>query len=142
MTPVVFWTGLACSLALLLVGCARATPGSDAEDKEVKMPRDVMAFRLDLGNAENIVDECPRGFRLNREYEREWVGKFNEKYGPDPEWAGLKMEDVMTPRKLQRKFIAYVQRRNVVIAEPETWCAAGTAEVAEKTRIGKLLIAR
>ena len=142
MTPVVFWTGLACSFALLLVGCAKAAPDSDTEDKDVRMPRDVIAFRLDLGNAENIVDECPRGFQLNREHERDWVGKFNVKYGPDPEWADLKMEDVMTPRNLQRKFIAYVQRRSVVIAEPETWCAAGRAEVAERTRIGKLLIAR
>jgi hypothetical protein len=142
MTPVVFWTGLVFSFALLLVGCAKTAPESDVEDKDVKVPRDVIAFRVDLGNAEYIVDECPRGFRLNREYEREWVRKFKEKYGPDPEWADLNMEEVMTPRKLQRKFIAYVQRRSVVIAEPETWCAAGTAEVAEKTRIGKLLIAR
>ncbi|MCA0274300.1 MAG: DUF5333 domain-containing protein [Proteobacteria bacterium] len=142
MTPVVFWTGLVCSFALLLVGCARPAPDADAEDKDVKMPRDVIAFQVDLGNAKNIVDECPRGFRLNREQEREWVRRFEEKYGPDPEWADLKMEDVMTPRRLQRKFIGYVQRRSVVIADPETWCAAGTAEVAEKTRIGKLLIAR
>lgn len=142
MTPVVFWTGLVCSFALLLVGCGKTAPDADAEDKDVKMPRDVIAFRVDLGNAENIVDECPRGFRLNREHQREWDRKFEEKYGPDPAWADLKMEDVMTPRRLQRKFIGYVQRRNVVIAEPETWCAAGTAEVAEKTRIGKLLIAR
>ncbi|HQU70174.1 MAG TPA: DUF5333 family protein [Albidovulum sp.] len=142
MTPVVFWTGLVCSFALLLVGCAKPAPDAGAEEKDVKMPRDVIAFRVDLGNAEDIVDECPRGFRLNRAYERERVREFKEKYGPDPEWADLKMEDVMTPRRLQRKFIGYVQRRNVVIAEPETWCAAGRAEVAEKTRIGKLLIAR
>lgn len=141
MTPVVFWTGLACAVALL-VGCAKTAQDSETEDKDVKMPRDVIAFRLDLGNAGDIVDECPRGFRLNREYEREWVNRFRDKYGPDPEWAGLKMEEVMTPRKLQRKFIGYVQRRNVVLAEPETWCDAGKAEVAEKTRIGKLLIAR
>lgn len=142
MTSVVFWTGLVCSFALLLVGCGKTAPDTDAEDRDVKMPRDVIAFRVDLGNAETIVDECPRGFRLNREQEREMVRKFEDKYGPDPEWADLNMEDVMTPRRLQRKFIGYVQRRNVVIAEPETWCAAGRAEVAESTRIGKLLIAR
>lgn len=142
MTSAVFWTGLACSLALLLVGCAKTAPDSETEDKDVKVPRDVIAFRVDLGNAEYIADECPSGFRLNREHELEWDRKFEEKYGPDPEWADVSMEEAMTPRKLQRKFIAYVQRRNVVIAEPETWCAAGKAEVAEKTRIGKLLIAR
>jgi hypothetical protein len=142
MTPVFFWTGLVCSFALLLVGCAKPAPDSETEEKDVRMPREVIAFRVDLGNAENIVDECPRGFRLNRETEREWDRKFEEKFGPEPEWADLNMEEVMTPRRLQRKFIGYVQRRDVVIAEPETWCAAGSAEVAEKTRIGKLLIAR
>lgn len=142
MTPIVFWTGFACSLTLLLVGCARMAPDSEAEDKDVKVPRDVIAFRVNLGNAEYIVDECPRGFRLNREREREMTSKFKDKYGPNPVWADYDMEQVVTPRRLQRKFIGYVQRRDVVITEPETWCAAGRAEIAESTRIGKLLIAR
>lgn len=142
MTPVVLGTGLACTISLLLAGCARTAPQSAVGDEDVRVPRDVIAFRIDLETAEYISDECRSDFRVNREYQRDWTGRFEEKYGPDPAWAHFNMEEVVSPKRLQRKLFAYVERRGVLLTEPETWCAAGRAEVAENTRIGKLLVAR
>ena len=67
---------------------------------------------------------------------------FEKKYGKNPAWANTDGLKQLGDKRLQDYALDYVSRRNVVIVQPATWCAAGRADIAAGTRIGKLLIAQ
>jgi hypothetical protein len=46
----------------------------------------------------------------------------------------------LTKPQAQALGTEYRASRRIVAGQPETWCAAGRYEVANKTRIGKYLI--
>ncbi|HQU70173.1 MAG TPA: DUF5333 family protein [Albidovulum sp.] len=126
----------------ILVAALAAAAPAIAQDGTAKVPKEVVDFGIDLGLADQIAKNCRRGFRVNRPYEKAWVRTFEKKYGSSPAWMELELDQVISQREAQDVAIAYIQRRDIVVTDGKTWCAAGKAEVAEKTRIGKLLIAR
>lgn len=129
-------------LAALTVAAWVATfSGVLAGDGAGEVPQEVLDFGMDLGLAELIVDECGRDFRVNRPYSNAWVREFEKKYGK-ADWISTDVESVAFQRRLQANILKYAERRQVVFSKPETWCTAGRAEMADKTRIGRLLIAR
>lgn len=117
-------------------------PASAPAKATVKLPPDVLEYGLNAVVAGMTVDNCPKEFRVNKDYENAVVAAFEAKYGKRPAWAGADARKMIPQRELQDRFIDYIQRRDIVMADRSTWCAAGKAEVAGKTAIGKHLIAR
>lgn len=127
--------------AALAASVAVVAPAA-AQDGTAKVPEEVVKFGVDLALAGQIAGNCRRGFRVNRPYEKAWYRAFEKKYGRNPAWSNLDQDQIISQREAQDVAIAYIQRRDIVVTDSKTWCAAGKAEVAEKTRIGKLLVAR
>ncbi len=128
---------------LLLSGCVPTeTQEPEPAKATVKIPPDVLEYGFNAAVAGMTVDNCPKGFRINKGYEDAVIAALEAKYGKRPAWAGADARKTIPQRELQDRFIDYIQRRDIVMADRSTWCAAGKAEVAGKTAIGKHLIAR
>ncbi len=128
-------------LALLLVaGCVATEPQS--AKPAVPVPPDALQFGFDVAIVEQIVAGCPKSFRSNPSARIQGIAALEKKYGKNPAWANQRSVDAISPALAQDMVIKYITKRKVVLAQPSTWCAAGRAEVAEKTSIGKLLIPR
>jgi len=130
---------------LLLAGCVPTetqVPASAPAKANVTIPPDVIAYGFNAAVAEMTVENCPREFRVNKGYEDAMIAAFDAKYGERPAWASADGLKAIPKRVLQDRFIAFIQRRDIVMGDRSTWCAAGKAEIAGKTAIGKYLIAR
>lgn len=128
-----------------LSGCVDPATGPAATpvaEKVEKIPEEVLQYALDLGMALQIVKECRKGLTLNVAYAQGMQAAFEKKYGKNPAWANTDGLKQLGDKRLQDYALDYVSRRNVVIVQPATWCAAGRADIAAGTRIGKLLIAQ
>lgn len=128
---------------LMLAGCVPTeTQVPEPAKATVKIPPDVIEYGFSAVFAEMTVENCPRGFLFNKGHEDAVIAAFEAKYGERPAWASTDGLKTVPKRELQDRFIDYIQRRDIVLTDRSTWCAAGKAEIAGKTAIGKYLIAR
>ena len=128
-------------LAMVLVaGCVATEPQNAGP--AVPIPPDVLQLGFNVATAENIARNCPQSFRFNFPARLKATAVLEKKYGSNPAWANNRSIDAISPALAQDMVIKYITKRKVVLAQPSTWCAAGRAEVAEKTDIGRLLTVR
>ena len=138
---------------LLLAGCVPTetqvpvqTPASVANAP--LPPADIMAEATIALLAQAIAAECPSGIDYNLNHADQIKSGFKRTYSQyansdaAPDWAS----DASIKRVHQefdsRDLPNYMARRHVKQGDSASWCAAGKAEIAGKTAIGKYLIAR
>ncbi|MEZ5888151.1 MAG: hypothetical protein R3D56_14905 [Paracoccaceae bacterium] len=131
------------AVALLLTACvaSESAPPSPPVPTE-PVPQEIIDFAFKAATAKEIAGSCRQGFRYNKAYEDAVIAGYEAKYGRNPAWARGDLSKAVKPKAAQDWAIKYIQRRDIVLADARTWCAAGQKEVAEKTLIGRLLIAR
>lgn len=138
-------TAAALGAMLLLAGCVQPGPTPDEIANAPAVPDDIVTLATESRLAQAIVQNCPAGFGYSDAHEEAVKSELARKYGQGetlPEWAG----EASLQHTLQEfdtlRMPEYMKRRQAVEGKASTWCAAGKAEVAEGTAIGKYLIAR
>ncbi len=129
-------------LLLALSACATTTDSSSVSRAEFRgeLPSDVYDFAFANAMADQLASEC-RSLTLDRSKVYKTSEALAEKY----EAEGYRASDFKylarnLPRKrVQDDAIAYIQKRGIVIGEPETFCAAGRLEISNETSIGAFL---
>ncbi len=128
---------------LLLGACVPVEgPSSSASGGSAKFPPELLDMAFDAATAETIANQCPGGFQYNERQERKMIDAYARTFSSMPAWAYSDPEDAVSRKQAEAWIIDYMKRRGVKISQPKTWCAAGAKELAEKTRIGSLLIPR
>jgi hypothetical protein len=131
---------------LLLSGCVPTeTLKAEAVAKAPMPPAEIMAEATNARLAQAIAAACPFGFGYNDNHEDEVKSGLKRVYGNTdvvPDWASD-----ASARKVHQDFDTrglpnYMARRHIKQDDRDSWCAAGKAEIAGKTAIGKYLIAR
>ena len=128
-----------------LTGCAPA-PAVTRTGEPIRMPAPFFDLMVDQGIASQIASECGR-YRFNFGLQRSSIMRMV----PAIEAAGLTERDLELyarniPRDdrqiMQNRIIAYIEERNILIGDEESFCAAGDVEVAAQSQIAEFLIAR
>ncbi|MFK7879166.1 DUF5333 family protein [Roseobacter sp.] len=107
----------------------------------IEIPKYFYDGALNAGIAGQIAAECS-GLEYNSKKAAVYEAELTERARAD----GLtKAQDIIAgnnlpERQLQKDLFAYIQKRKIVVVSPDTWCAAGRAEISEKTEIGNLLL--
>lgn len=100
---------------------------------------------MDAGLAEEITRQCPQRYAINPtekaafEHELQTVAAAQG-------YRSVTHDALITAiggqRVLQDTIFGYIAKRNILITDSGSFCAAGDAEVAGHTSIGKYLVAR
>lgn len=99
---------------------------------------------LDGGLAEEITRECPQHYTINPsekaavEHELQTVAGAQ---GYRSVTHDTLIASIGGQRVLQDTILGYIAKRNILIGDSASFCAAGDAEVAGHTAIGKYLVA-
>jgi len=131
---------------LFLSACVPTeTLTAEAVAKAPMPPAEIMAEATNARLAQAIAAACPFGIGYNDNHEVEVKSGMARIYGNTdvvPDWA-----NDASIRKVHQDFDTrglpnYMARRHIKQDDSDSWCAAGKAEIAGKTAIGKYLIAR
>jgi hypothetical protein len=129
--------------ALLLAACVPVdAPSSPTSGGAAKFPPELIAMAFDAATAETLANQCPGGFQYDKRKERKMIDAYARTFTSMPAWAYSDPKTAVSRKEAEAWIYSYMDRRGVTINRPKTWCAAGAKEVAEKTRIGSLLIPR
>lgn len=92
--------------------------------------------------AENIGKRC-RSIRFNRSLAEQdllsTVIAF-QKLGYSESQAGRLLAKSVPEIDMQNALFDWIKKRNVIVSQPATFCAAGRAEIMQKTQIGRYLL--
>ncbi|SIS51970.1 DUF5333 family protein [Phaeovulum vinaykumarii] len=139
------------SLALILAatavlaGCVAPEPA--APPKPVSIPRggdvrnDIYAQAMAIATAQVLAKEC-RELRYDGRREGLVKSALANKARAQGVTAA-QLHDWKTridKARVQREIFAYVEKRHIVIGEPQTFCAAGRKEIALNSAIGAYLL--
>ncbi len=134
---------MATAFLVFLSACGES-PAPDAK-LLTKLPPDMVAELNAAFNARDIARKCPSELTFNEAEKKrqfELLALRVQAEGYDDVLDSALEISQLPERELQKQFLDYVKRRGVVFSDKRTWCAAGRADIAEKTAIGKYLLAR
>lgn len=139
-------SGLAAVLAMVLAlaGCVEPEPAQPVKAMSPALKQEM----IDVGIAGETVKQCGGDLTFNHQQLARLKplldAVFLDDNGKPP---SNRMIDAIIKKNLdmrtfQDQFLGYVQRRNILITDSRSWCAAGKQEIARKTGIGKYLLPR
>jgi hypothetical protein len=118
-----------------LAACV-ATGTSDRASRHTKETAQLLS---EAAMAETIAFNCSHKFDVGQNSREAVLAEARGIRDASPDSA-LIMSEADFIRYSDVFYDSYVSRRGIQDSKPATWCAAGKAEVAAKSRIGKLLI--
>jgi len=122
-------------LGFSLAACV-ATETSDRASRHTKETAQLLS---ESAMAETIAYNCSHKFDVGQNAREAVLAEARGIRDASPDSA-LIMSEADFIRYSDVFYDSYVSRRGIQDSKPATWCAAGKAEVAAKSRIGKLLI--
>lgn len=118
--------------ALALAACASPGPGP--------YPETLYQAGFDAAIAEAVAARCP-AYALNTAARDAYIAQTQQALREDgvseaqlEAWAQL-----LPTLRLELDLADYLDARGIVVDEPRTFCAAGAAEIAAGTNVGRLL---
>jgi hypothetical protein len=138
------------SYAMLLTGCVEPTTSVSLDGSTQQTARQIRSAPLpaDLNDkmyafsfARKIVEQCGQSFRIDPA-KRALLETEMDAFLKQRNIRRINQIDpnlMLPPREVQTRALAYIAKRDIVLVLPETWCAAGRAEVAEGTQIASYL---
>ncbi len=135
-----------CATAFLAMACAPQTAPNAPAPSPI-FPKDAQeAYEFIEASliAESIAEGCPKEFQLDKAAEEKLYRAIDARF-PDQDFVAVLRDGFpvgLDAEAIAQRYLAYAKKRKVVFADNQTWCPAGRAEIAEKTRIGSFLNAR
>ena len=114
---------------------------TETSDRASRHTKETAQLLNEAAMAESIAHYCPDKFDVGQNATAAVLTKARGSRDASPDSA-LIMSATDFKRYSVVFYDDYVSRRGIQNSKPATWCAAGKAEVAAKSRIGKLLIPR
>lgn len=134
---------------LLLAGCVPVEPAATQTASvgktaapvvgaNTEVPDELIRAVVEYGMASTLVRQCPNGLGLHYLHKDDVNADLGRRYGGSPRWMGDFRSQI--GMQFQDYKNSYIQRRKIVATNQESWCAAGRAEIAEGTEIGRYLL--
>jgi len=139
-------SGTVCATLLLTLSACQTTTREDPEfaasraEFRNELPPELYDFAVAAALAESIAGEC-RSIKFNKAAANERMqaldGALQAKGYQESDLRVL--ADKLPHKRAQDDFISFIQKNEIVITEPSTFCVAGQREIANGTQIGALL---
>jgi hypothetical protein len=139
MKSVTIWLALLLSCSVLVTALQAETTGGG---KVPKLNAEMQDELFSLSVALYIVEECGRVYTIDLADLKAFDAKMEETLrlqgfdGKNP----ANLDAAMSKNKIRGKALSYFRSRNLRDDNGASLCAAGQAEIAQKTRIGKYLV--
>lgn len=136
-----------CVLTLLLAACVPAetapSAASDEQTKQIvsqlKRSKELSAFYYEFTMAMFLAKECEAEVKLNEPQAEARAKELEKKYGSIENWDKMVFSFDVDEKDTKAYVGAYVRKRKVYAFDPDAWCRAARREIAEQSRLGKLL---
>ncbi len=124
-------------MVLATAGCTEKPLASAA----LQLPPDMKANLTAAALANATARNCKTALRFNEAgfekfaktvrdfYAANGAGNFNERT----------LDGYLDSKEMQNEFLAYVEKRDILLTEDASWCAAGDAEIAAASPVGAFL---
>lgn len=132
------------AMVVALAGCVEPEPPVPVKPLSPALKQELM----NVGLAVETVRNCRGGLGLNTaqleklkpRLEAEVLGEGGEI--PSKRTIDAILKKSLSEKEVQDQVFGYIQKRDIVISESQTWCVAGAKEIAAKTPLGKYLTLR
>lgn len=132
---------LALALALPTAGMAQS-PQSGGLQLGKSTVEKIYIVALDYNKAEMLSKNCSSQFRMKRGAKRQtgvYLQNLAQKEGVPPALVMYQFKRNVSPARVQKDMISYIQKRGIVLSERSTWCAAGSKEFRAGSRISRFM---
>jgi hypothetical protein len=122
-----------------------AKPKGNDATVSTKLPELSTALKDELFalfTSEEIVNQCGRRYKINEATAEVFSKQLEEVFrgqGFGPK-NPANLDLALSRREFESRAVAYMRSRNMRVDGSSSWCPAGQAEIAQKTKIGKYLL--
>jgi hypothetical protein len=142
-------------LAIALLSCmfvagslhaeTAAKPDKSPASTRTKVPKLSAEYRAEIfaiGTAMYIAEQCDRIYKLNDQQVESTFKQIEQALRKQgfTTVSDAQMKLAMPDHEVRSKIDTYARQRNLRNDNASTWCPAGQAEIAQKTKIGKYLL--